>query len=456
MEISSALAEWIVRTEAQKIATEVIEKAKCYILDTFGVVIAGTLDDVGIRIVDYVRSLGGKPNCTVLGTSIQTTCPMAAMANGVMGHALDFDDTSYSYIGHVSVSVLPSAIAVAELVNASGLNTIGAYIIGTEVACKLGAMVHPKIFEDGWHSTCILGAFGAAAAAGKLLGLSFDQMAHTLGITVSEISGVRGTIGTSCKPFQVGRSAENGVVSAFLAKRGMTACPDIFEKDFGFCHTFKLNREFASSFSKIGNPFDLDIPGFYMKEFPSCSSTHPALNATIRLIKQHYIDPMQVESVDCSTTPLAFSCLPYSNPKDAVEARFSMHFCLAAALLNRGKVSIDDFRDDKVRDPKVIEMINKINLRISPELEKKGFSPQDGPEAAIVDIHMKGGKRYRTENSFADWRPDNMPSWQTLAEKFRSCASLALPYDRVEQSIKQIQTIEKAKTIRELTASLVP
>ena len=133
MEITETLAKWIVKTEIHKIPPEVIEKAKKCILDSLGVTIAGAIDDVGILIRDHVRALSGKPECTVLGTSIRTACPMAALANGTMGHALDFDDTSYSYIGHVTVSVLPAAIAVGEMVEASGGDITEAYIIGTEV-----------------------------------------------------------------------------------------------------------------------------------------------------------------------------------------------------------------------------------------------------------------------------------------------------------------------------------
>ena len=456
MGISTNLAKWIVKTGADKIPPQVIEKAKKYILDTLGVTVAGAMDDVGLMIRDYVQALGGKPDCTVIGTYTKTACPMAALANGTMGHALDFDDTSHSYIGHVSVSVLPSAIAVGELVNASGMDIIVAYIIGTEVACKLGAMVSPKIYEDGWHSTSVIGAFGAAAAAGKLLGLTENQMIHALGITVSEMSGIRGNFGTSAKAFQVGRSAENGVVSSLLAKRGMITSSEIFEKDFGFCHNFKVSHEFTPFHLKMGNPFDIDTPGFYLKEFPSCSSTHPALNAIIRLIEKHRVDPMQVESIDCATTPLAVSCLVYPKPKDAFEARFSMHFCLAVALLNKGQVTVEDFREEKVKDPKTIRMMNKINLRISSELGKKGFAPPDGPEAAIIEISMKGGKLYRTRNSFADWRPDNMPSWQTLTEKYRVCTSLILSHEKIDQSIEQIQRLEQLKTINELMVLIVP
>jgi 2-methylcitrate dehydratase PrpD len=349
MEIAGKLARWIGNTHHEMIPKVVLEKAKLSILDTIGVTIAGGEDDVGRMIKDYVNSLGGKPSCTMIGTSIRTSPPLAALGNGVMGHALDLDDISYSYLGHPSVSVLPAALAIGELMDATGIQVLGAYIIGTEVACKVGAMVSPKYYEDGWHS-CVISVFGATAAAGKLLGLTEDQMVQALALGVSMASGVRGNIGTMAKPFQMGRSAENGVVATLLAKKGMTGSPNIFEKKFGFCHTFKVSSEFESFYSKMGKPFDIDVPGFGLKEFSSCSATHAALNAIIRLIREHRIEPEQVESVDCATTPLVASSLTYPKPRNANQARFSMHFCLAIALLNRGDVKVTEFQDNKVND----------------------------------------------------------------------------------------------------------
>jgi 2-methylcitrate dehydratase PrpD len=454
--IATRVAEWIVKTRPEEIPTSVMEKARICILDTIGVTIAGAEDNVGKILAAYIQDLGGKPDCAVIGTPLRTAPPLAALANGALGHALDFDDITYVYHAHPSVSVLPAALAAGELMDASGMQLLGAFIIGTEVASKVGAMVNPKLARDGWHSTCVMGAFGAAAAAGKLLGLTVDQLARSFAITASETSGIKGSIGSMCKSFQVGRSSENGVVAALLAKRGLTGAHDIFEKLFGFCHTFKVSNDFDAFYSKMGNPFTIENPGFYPKEFPSCSASHPALRATIRLIRQHNIYPRQVESVNCAATPWVIASLLCPDPHNAVEARFSMQFCLAAALLGRGKVKVADFRDENVRDPRTVDMMKKIALETSPELAAKGIAPPDGPEAAIVDITLRDGRRFNARESFADWRPDNMPCWDMLTRKYRECASPVLPKDKLERSIEQIGQMEKLKTVRDLMASIVP
>jgi 2-methylcitrate dehydratase PrpD len=300
-----------------------------------------------------------------------------------------------------------------------------------------------------------MGAFGAAAASGKLIGLTENQLTNALAITASETSGIKGSIGSMCKAFQVGRSSENGVVAALLAEKGLGGDPEIFEKIFGFCHTFKVSNNFKPFISKLGDPFTIYDPGFYPKEFPSCSASHPAIKATIKLIREHEIEPEQVESVSCAATPWVIASLLCNNPTDAIQARFSMQFCLAATILGRGELKISDFREENVRDKKVVAMMEKVSLQTSRELAKKGIAPSDGPEAATVNIMLKNGKHFSTTKFFADWRPDNMPSPEMIIKKYRDCGSLVLSPDKLKRSIKQIEEMDHLKTIRELMASIV-
>jgi len=447
------VANWVVNTTPDDIQERAIKKAKSCILDTIGVTIAGAKDKSGEIITEYVNNISEKQQCRLIGTSLKTSPPLAALANGAMGHALDFDDISYTYLGHPSVSVLPAALALGESVNVTGLDLIVAYIIGTEVACKLGTAISHKLSSNGWHTGSLIGTFGATAASGKILRLNEDQMAYALAITASLISGIKGNIGTMTKPFQVGHSAENGVVSALLAKRGMTGSLDIFERDYGFCDVFKVSNKFES-LSKMGRPFDVDIPGFIPKEFPSCSASHAAINAAIKLVCEYQIEPGQVKKINCATTPLVLSSLLYSMPHDSIQARFSMQFCLATVILGRGEIKLSDFRDEMVRNKKTIEMMRKVNLRVSPEFERKGFAPSYGPEAAIVEIILKNGVKYKNKKLFADWRADNPPSFESLIKKYKDCASFILSPMKLELSIEQIKKLEQLKSIRNLLDSI--
>lgn len=452
MSITVHMANWITRAELTGLPATAVEKAKKSILDTIGVAIAGAKTDVADVMIAYVDTLGGNPQSHVWGTALKTSVQLAALANGTMGHALDFDDTSHSYIGHPSISVLPAVMAAAELVNASGAEVLRAFVIGTEVACKLGAMVTPKIYADGWHSTSVIGAFGAAAGTAKLLGLTESQVVHALGIVTAQASGIKGNFGTTAKSYQVGRSAENGVVAALLAQRGLKGSADIMEKEFGFFPTLKLSHESDSFLATMGNPFDIDQPGFYLKEFPSCSSTHPALNAIIALIQKHAIDPLGVKSIDCASTPLVVESLSYSDPQDVNQARFSMPFCLARALLNQGSLTLADFCPERLKDPQTRLIMDKVQLRLSNALAQNGYAPPKGPEAAIIEISMQDGKQYQNQVAFADWRPNNMPSWETLAGKFRDCGSKSMSAQKIDRTVELIRQLEDVAKIRKIAA----
>lgn len=452
MSITCRLSNWITRTRFDDFPPAVCQKAKKSILDTMGVTIAGTATGIGKAIGDYVESLGGKAQSRVWGTALKTSVPLAALANSTMGHALDFDDNSHSYIGHTSVSVLPAVMAAGERVNASGAEILQAFVIGTEVACKLGATVTPKLYEDGWHSTSVIGAFGAAAGAAKLFGLTETQITHALGIVTAQASGIKGNFGTAVKPYQVGRSGENGVVAALLAQGGMESTEDILEKEFGFYHTFKLGQESGSLIASMGAPYDIDHPGFYLKEFPSCTSTHPALKAVIELIQNHHIDPMAVDRLDCASTQLVVDSLSYTHPRNVDQARFSMQFCLARVLLNGGSLTQADFNPNRLNAPETQIMMGKIKLQLSSELAQKGYAPLDGPEEAIIDLLMKNGQRYHNRAALARWRPNNMPSWKSLAQKFEDCGSPIVSSRQLGLALEQIRDLESASKIRDLTA----
>jgi 2-methylcitrate dehydratase PrpD len=448
MDIASKLAYWIT-TSNHNIPQEALEKAKMSILDTIGATIAGSQEELGNVIIKYVKEVGGAPIATIIGTPLKTATPLAAFANGAMGHCLDFGDISYAYIGFPSISVLPATLAVGEFTNSSGKDVLAAYIIGTEVSCKIGAMVCPKLYEDGWHSTSIIGGFGATAAAGKLLNLTKDEMVNALAITASEVSGLRGNIGTMTKSFQVGRSSENGLIAAIEAKNGLTGNPGVFECEGGFCSAYKLSQDFEALYKKLGSPFDIVSPGFFIKQFPSGSATHPAINAMLKLVKKHNITHDEVVSIHVETTPMAHRVLMHSKPKSGTEGKFSIQFCLALALLQRA-IKISDFKDEKVNDPIFMETMEKITLNVSPHLAKKGFAPQDGPEAAIIQLKTKNGAKYREEANMPEWCPDQPPSWKKLVAKYKDCARPTLTDESVEKSINIIHELEKLQNVNGL------
>ena len=220
MSVTERMAEFIVETKWADFPALVIERAKKAVVDTVGVTLAGAGEPVGRIVADFAQKMGGAPEATIIGVNARAAAPMAALANGAMGHALDFDDSSYLLNGHPSVGVLPAVLAQGEVQGASGREVLEAFIIGYEISTKLGEGMNPEHYGAGWHATCTLGTMGAAAAAAHLRGLDVETTRHTLGCAASHASGVHANFGTMTKPLHAGLAPEAGLRAAALAARG--------------------------------------------------------------------------------------------------------------------------------------------------------------------------------------------------------------------------------------------
>ncbi|MEX2722859.1 MAG: MmgE/PrpD family protein, partial [Candidatus Freyarchaeota archaeon] len=388
----------------------------------------------------YLEEVGCVVPSTVIGLVLKATCPDPAFANGVLGHALDFDDSNPSLLGHPSVPVAPAVLAIGELLEASGKELLLAYSVGVEVECKLGLAVNPTHMARGWHCTSTLGTFGATAAAGKLLGLNSEQMMYAFGIAASQSAGVRANFGTMTKPFHAGRAAENGVVAAMLAKKGFTSNKNALEEEFGYLKvtTGEYNRE---AMEKLGNPWEMVAPGIYYKLYPCCHYGHAAINALLSIIRDNKIDPESVEGIEVGATQAIYDNLIYHEPKTGLEGKFSMQFFMADALLGRG-IRLEDFTDERVRDPKIVEFMKKTKFQVDPEINK--LVPY-GLGAAIsrVKIKTKRGEEFVK---------DGMPTagLEELKQKYEICAGYVLTQDKIEESVKLVLELEKLDNLHTL------
>ena len=238
MGTTEKLAKFIVETIYESIPPEVVHAAKRVVMDTLGVIIAGSQEPAGKIISSFVRNLGEKPRATVVGAGFRTSSPNAALTNGTMAHALDYDDFNYmGGSGHPSIALLPAVLAIGEDLRASGKAVLEALILGFELWAKLlGSGIDPR--SQGFHPTPVIGTMGAAAAAAKLLGLDVKQTQMVMGIASTHASGLARNRGTMTKPYHGGNAARSGVVAAMLVKEGFTAATDIIDGKFGFCDAF--------------------------------------------------------------------------------------------------------------------------------------------------------------------------------------------------------------------------
>lgn len=308
MHVSENLARFVCETSYEAVPEAARRKAKECILDCVGVAVAGSRDAIVKPLLSYLEEVGGNEDCTLIGQDRKASVTTAALLNGVMSHVLDFDDTNQIFIGHASASIVSAILSLAEKYRSTGREVITAYMVGTEIQWRLGeALVDAgDHYAKGWHSTCTVGAFGAVAAAAKLLGLDERRTAHAIGIAASEAAGFQEQFGTHCKPFHAGRANEIGVRAALLAKGGFTSSPTALEGKVGY---LKLVADKAdlSKLDNLANPYGLLKSSFgrgiNLKLHPVCASGIGSVEGMQSLIAEHGLTAGDVETIDCGIRP---------------------------------------------------------------------------------------------------------------------------------------------------------
>jgi len=429
-----------------KLPEATVRAARRAILDTLGVMLAGTREDTAGRARALIEHRRGNDEATVAGTALRASMEDAALVNGVAAHALDYDDVQASLSGHPSVPVLPAALAIAERGQASGAALLTAFVVGVEIECKLGRAVNPAHYEVGWHATSTLGTFGAAAAAGNLLGLGPEAMARALAIAASMSSGIKANFGTDCKPWHGGHAARCGLEAAQLAAAGFTGNPYVLEHGdgFGSTHGAGMKPDWELTVAGLGDPHEVANPGIGVKRFPACASTHQALDAVLDLIAEHAIDPASVGSVECGVSYMAPHQLIYDHAQTGLQGKFSMQYCVSVALLDR-TVGLAQFADERVRRADVQALMPKVRMFVHPEQTTRESLPNKFSE---VTIKLTDGRTLVRRVDQAKGQPRNPLTEAQLEVKFRDAAGRVLPADRVEKLLGAVQKLEAAADVR--------
>lgn len=457
MELTHDIVKFVCETRYKDLPDEVVRLSKGFVLDALGVTLAGTTEK-GSRILHtYIRQMGGKAESTILGTGLRAPAPKAALGNGASGHAMDYDDTQlstskegvYGLLTHPSVPVVSAILAVGENLNISGKDLLLAYILGVEVECRLADAINPRHYQAGFHSTATMGGLGAAVAVGKLLRLKEEAMERALGLAASMASGLRENFGTMTKPLHAGRSAENGVTAAQLAKRGFTSARNILEARRGFFNAMAGGFDEKKLMGRLGRPYFIQQPGISIKPYPSGSLSHPAQDLILDLVKRHDLYAKDIEAIRVGTNSNVPNALIYPMPKTALEGKFSIPFCMAIAVLER-KAGIAQFRDRKVKDPKVVAFMKRVTLYVDQELEALGYDQV----RSRVRIELKNGKTVEGRANVGRGHPLKPMSWEELGEKFRDCARLVLPRQVVEKAIDLIAGMDRVRSILALVRVL--
>jgi 2-methylcitrate dehydratase PrpD len=447
----SKILQHITETQFHDLPGAVVDNTKRFILDSIGVALAGANAPGCREVVDLVREWGGKPESTIMSYGGKVPSPWAAMVNSTMMHALDFDDTLDESALHAHVSVLPAALAAAESKgNVSGADLINAVAIGVDMVCRLGLSTRRPL---SWIRTATCGAFGAAVAAGKVIGLDRERLSHALGIVYSQTAGNAQCLidGGLVKRMQPAFSAKSGVLSAFLAKRGITGAKDFLEGQYGFFNLYEsgdYDREIlAKDLGKRYEGMRLSI-----KPYPSCRMTHASIDAALAAKNDLDIDPAYIEEIVVHVSKMAQEMVgqPFAireNPQ--VDAQFSIPYTVATAIL-RGDVFLDDFEEKAIRDVRVAELAKKVKVVVDPALQGRNMN------SANLFIRYKGNI-YNKKIDTMKGNPRNPLSLDECIGKFLKCVGysrLESLKDKTPSIIEQVLHLEALGNIEGLTTLL--
>jgi 2-methylcitrate dehydratase PrpD len=439
------LADFVVRAAPPASARAAAARA---VLDTVGVTLAGASEPAA-RIVQQVIASAGGP-CTVLGGGVRASATDAALANGTAAHAHDYDDMCFVSLAHPSAPLVAAGLAAAELTGAAGAALLDAYVIAFEIEGRLGRAMNPRHYQRGWHCTSTLGTIGAAAACSRLFGLDANTTAHALAIAASEASGLKENFGTMVKPLHGGLAGRNGVLAAQLAQAGMTASAAAIEGPQGFLAAMDSESPSLDPFiSDLETRWEILDTGITVKLYPSCAATHPMLDALLDLRTREGFTADDVDGVEVGVDPITPTVLLYDRPSSALEAKFSMPFCAAAAVVD-GRVGLDTFAAGRLCDPRIAAVQARVTMAVDPTLD-----PSAPPlTQARVRVRLKDG---RTATAFANGArgyPQRAASDEELGTKFLSCATRCMPEKQARTALAALREIDRTPDVREMIGRL--
>ena len=333
--------------------------ASLSLFDWLVVTRAGAGEPLSVIIQKFVAHEGGRPEASVAGLPIRVPARAASLANGTISHALDYDDTHFAHIGHLSVGILPAALAVGETVHAAAEAVRDAFMVGAEAACRIGMVLGREHYERGFHQTATAGAFGATVAAGRLLQLTPEQMRHALSLVSTRASGLKSQFGSMGKPFNAGIAASNGVEAALLAQRGMVSCDDGLGGIQGFIDT---HTEMALEADAWANP----PPSSFLFEdnkyklHACCHGTHAMLNSIAEARRHHHLTPDRVERVRLRTNPRWLRVCDIKTPRNGLEAKFSYRLLAGMALAGIDTAADGSYSDSLCTNPILLGVARRV------------------------------------------------------------------------------------------------
>ena len=458
MNPSAILAEYVANTVYEDLPERAVEMTKMSLLDALGVTLAaGGLCEECRAFVEIAMESGGKKESTILGFGEQVPAHMAAFANGAMAHALDFEDAHDLALVHPNAATVPAALAMAESIgNVNGKDFIASLAVGCDIVCRLGLAFNENPGEYGWYIPPILGSFGAASAAGKLLNLDKKGILDALSLTLCQSTcsaELRYSPHSDIRSVRDAFAAKAGVLSVRLAQKGVKGFDHPFEGKAGLFSLYSNgNYDALRLIEGLGTTFEGANISF--KPWPACRGTHTYIEAALHILKEHAPDPDDI--VDVRVIVSSFNqmlCEPQNvkkTPQTVIDAKFSIPFTVATALYHK-EVGLKHFTPELLNDKNVLQLAQKIRYELDP-----GLGLRDATRG-FLEIKTKDNKTYAKQIDQAYGHPDNPVSQKGVVAKFMACADKAktkIPEKKLKEVSKYILALEEIKDIRKIVALL--
>ena len=412
--------------------------AKQCLLDWIGVAIGGRdADLVGILSADAEAE--GTGGCTVIGHGERRPAYLAALINGAMGHALDYDDVIF--MGHPTAPVAPAVLAAGEQMGATGRDVLTAFVAGFETECRVGRYVGGSHYAKGWHSTATLGTFGAAAAAGRLIGLDPARMRHALGLAATQAAGLKSMFGTMTKPLHAGNAATSGLRAARLARLGFTANPDAIECLQGFGDTQSASTDADAALADP--PGGFHVVDTLFKYHAACYLTHSAIEAAVQLRASVGNDLCAIERATIRVDPGHLTVCNIAAPETGLACKFSLRMTAAMALAGEDTSDEQLFSDATAQRPDLIALRDLIDV-----------SPTARGTLSKLEVVLKNGRTLNAEADVAIPMRDLGTQQERLARKFTGLARPFLGQARAKTLQAMIESLEDVDDISSLTTLL--
>jgi 2-methylcitrate dehydratase PrpD len=423
------IAAYVAATQFHDLPAEVVREGKLCFLDWLSVTLAGAREADIDSLAGVIALVGGEAQASVIGRPMKTSILNAALLNGMISHALDFDDTSVEFLGHPSVTLFPGILAAAEWKRESGKAFLTAYVLGYETGCRVALGASPNHYLAGWHGTCTIGHFAAAAGTAKLLGLSADELVHAMGTAGTQASGIKAVFGTSCKPFHAGKASFDGLLAALLAQRGFTSMKDILEGQKGFWEMFSTAWQEDDALKGFGVQWHI-LKNNY-KFHASCYGTHAPIEAALALKKAAGIDVGKIDRINIHVSRPMLDVAGKEKPETGLEAKFSIPYSVANALLNKD-TGMNAFTDERVHDPATVALQNYISL-----------VPDDAlaPFEAEISVDLEGGT-LRQKFDMLAYVMDQQEKEKKIVEKFLALGEFVFKSERLEQIVARVLNLE--------------